>query len=253
MIADQIRQRQRSPYGIRTSNSAQTPVKPVGSRPNWIQTLMNYRQVLTPNADELMRQRYIAQSNSAQLPRGTVTDTYYTKLQADYSGGRRSGDVTPASTNSGRAFTPPWPVGTPFGPPRSVRGRDIPRPGISPESVNQPLVMPRPAPYIQYHSASDRRRRDYVPVTGGRAPGLDYGPAPWRVPNLRKTGLSLMSGDQQFSTQQWASGIGYCLPVGPPAWSDRTRGTRSVSGILQRVQGPGREHVPATFVPREVR
>jgi hypothetical protein len=89
--------------------------------------------------------------------------------------------------------------------------------------------------------------------------GLDYGPTPWRVPYMRKSGLSLMAGPHQFATQQQYSGTASVggpsgsVLAAPPVWSDITRGSRGVSGIMQRVQGPGRSNVPGVFTPSEVR
>jgi hypothetical protein len=43
-----------------------------------------------------------------------------------------------------------------------------------------------------------------------------------------------------------------CAILAPPVWRDITRGTRGVSGILQRVQGPARFGIPSAFTPSQV-
>jgi hypothetical protein len=258
---------------------------PTPGHPNWLQPLLDLRQVWFPT---LRRQQGLrTYDDTADVVRTRPT-SYATKLAAVQTGPDSGPSPFPIHGWS-NGFAPPWPVGTTVGQPTSPQGRDVPR--VGPEVV-RPVYMPRTARYGALHSSSPgwvwdpgavgpAPRRDLIPV-GGRQQmfrirgrdvvpvvpsdaslgyGLDYGPAPWRVPFIRKPGMQLMAGPSQYSTQQqWAgvSGVGAHSPSGsiliaPPVWSDITRGTRGVSGILQRVQGPGRMNVPAVFVPSEVR
>lgn len=197
-------------------------------------------------------------------PRGEATtqprlqSDYATKVNAFQNSGLSSFEPYPLLEPS-TDLRFPWPVGTPFGRPSNPRGRDY-LPADVPGN-RAPEYGPSTQRYGALHSAFDRRRRDLIPISGARpAMGLDYGPAPWRVPMIRKTGLGLMAGVCQFASQQFWSGYASTgggssgtLLMAPPTWSDYTRGLRGSSGIMARVQGPGRGRVPATFVPRQVR
>lgn len=273
----------RSPYGIREP-AVKPPIIP--AKPNWMQSLLHYRQIMFPNKAELDEKRYIETSSAAQ----TVASgsSYETKLRADWQGGRRSDDITDLhGLSTGLRF--PWPQGTDFGPPSDQqRWRDF---AWRPPQGMRPVYKPATAPYGALKSSTPgvawdpsaefggAGREDLIPI-GGRQQmfrftgkdvvrtvpsdpalgyGLDYGPAPWRVPYMRKSGLSLMAGPHQFGNQQQYSGVvggsgarGSIL-IAPPVWGDVTRGSRGISGILQRVQGPGRSNVPGVFVPSEVR
>lgn len=273
----------RSPYGIREP-AVKPPVLP--NKPNWMQSLLHLRNIMFPNRAELNEAHYIETSNTGQTQ--ASASSYETKLRADWQGGRRSDEITDLHGLS-TGIRPPWPVGTPTGPPQDQkRKRDFPH--IGPEALS-PTYQPMASPYQALRSSTpgfawdpsaadgSSGREDLVPI-GGRQQmfrytgkdvvktvpsdpslgyGLDYGPAPWRVPFMRKSGLSLMAGTMQFGQQQQYSGVaGVAGPSGsilaaPPVWGDVTRGSRGVSGILQRVQGPGRSNVPAVFTPSEVR
>jgi hypothetical protein len=238
---------ERSPYYIRN-----TAVKPpaLPGKPNWLQSLIHWWKVRTPNADMRVALAYEKTANTGQIR--PIGGEYQTKQAAAWAGGVTSGDVLPIFRPS-TDIRMPWPVATPTGQPANQRiGRDFAI--VGPEAARGRTIAPRPAPYLQTHSSNDRQRRDLIPIGGGRKEhGLDYGESPWRVPLNRKSGLSLSAGIAAFGMQQWFAGVGGTLPVSPPVWQDYTRGTRGASGILSRVQGPGRARVPATFTPSEVR
>ena len=242
----------RSPYGIREP-AVKPPVFP--SRPNWLHSLLKYREVLIPNAAVDRMRTWLPKTTATTSPR--FPSDYDTKVRGFQSSGLSSMEPYPLVEPS-TVMRPPWPIGTVTGQPSDKRGRDY-QPRSFP-GMRGPVYGAETAKYGALHSAQDRRRRDLVPISGARPSfGLDYGAAPWRVPFIRKSGLQLMAGVCQFSTQQFYSGVaGVSGPSGsilmaPPTWSDYTRGLRGVSGITQRVQGPGRSRVPAVFVPREVR
>jgi hypothetical protein len=270
----------RSPYGIREP-AVKPPVLP--GKPNWVQSLLHRGAIMVLNRTQLQAEMYRKTRTTAQIQ--PSASTYETKFRAGWSGGTRSDDILPIIRPS-TDIKMPWPVGTNVGRPRSVTGRDYSR--RLPESA-RPIYFPTPAQYQALKSSSPgytwdpsaskgaNPREDLIPI-GGRQQffkirgrdvvetvptnntlgyGLDYGPAPWRVPYIRKSGLQLMAGISQHSTQQQYAGVagtgGYhsgALLAAPPVWRDITRGTRGVSGILQRVQGPGRSNMPSTFVPR---
>lgn len=238
----------RSPYYIR-NNPVHPPVLP--NKPNWLESLLHWWNVTIPNRDQKTAQEYERTGNSGQTAPAQSGGDYNTRIKASWHGGLRSDGVFP-NVRPSTDLRFPWPVGTNTGQPQSPVGRDLPTTG--PDVAGGPIYMPRRAPNLQIHSSSDQRRQDFIPIGGGRGEhGLDYGAAPWRVPCTRKSGLSLMAGPGAFGFQQWYSGVGGCLPVSPPNWSAATRGTRGVSGILSRVQGPGRARVPGVFTPTEVR
>lgn len=276
-----------SPYGFGTP-AVHPPVIP--NKPNWMQALIHTRNFLFPIASELQAHRLYGDSSTTVNRR---EDGYRTKLAALETGPQSGPGPFPiGGYTSGIGF--PWPVGTDFGPPADQQRKNdfVPRHlrGRSSQAV-KPVYRPVNAPNQALHSSTPGfawdpsaasgadGREDLVPI-GGRQQmfryhgkdvvetvpssralgyGLDYGPAPWRVPYMRKSGLSLMAGSMQFATQQQYSGVASVAgPSGsilaaPPVWSDITRGSRGVSGILQRVQGPGRSNVPGVFTPNEVR
>jgi hypothetical protein len=234
---------ERSPYYIR--NKAAKPMPASETRPNWVNRLLHLRKIISPNRDELTAKRYEAQSTSSNVGAGDPRSTYQTKLQSGWTAGLRSDAIFPTARASTLASAPNWPQGTPTGPPLSRSGRD--RPHATPEA-SSPVWMPGQDGYRQTHSRNDRHRSDY---TGYR--GLDHGPAPFRVPLVRRGGLELMAGVSQHGFYQTSGGLGGNKIISPPVWSDVTRGTRSASGIKGRVQGSGREHLPAVFTPKEVR
>lgn len=271
----------RSPYGIR--EPAIKPTSPSRTRPNWFVSLLKLNEVRHPLRPD--GNRNFEDSANTVVRR---QDDYRTKLAGVQTGPDSGPHPFPVY---GLTFGVhwPWPQGTDFNEPADRRRkRDYSH--MRPQNT-RPIYRPVDAPYQALKSSTPgyawdpsaregaTPRRDLVPI-GGRQTmftfhgkdvvrtvpsdaalgyGLDYGPAPWRVPYIRKSGLSLMAGPHQHSQQQQYSGVaGVGGPSGsilaaPPVWGDVTRGSRGVSGILQRVQGPGRSNVPGVFVPSEVR
>lgn len=247
----------RSPYGIR-----EPAVKPAPrpGHPDWIH----------PVTHLIGRLRGSKIAHGVNLNSRTEATTfrrlpgqrdYDVKLQAMQSSGDGTYYDFPVAGSSGWT-TYPWPVGTNTGRPKSKDGRDVPHKDFP--GWLQPIYTMPAQRYMALLSATrggptgpdiQRGAADgFVTISGGRPDfSLDFQKPPWRVPFVRKTGLGLMAGPSQIGLQQVYSGLGGCALMAPPAWSAATRGTRGVSGILQRVQGPGRSRVPATFVPREVR
>jgi hypothetical protein len=201
-----------------------------------------------------------ARTEATTILRAQGADDYTTKLEAQQTSGLGTYQHFPLIGSSGWT-TYPWPVGTPTGRPASRDGRDVPRRDFA--GWIQPIYTMPTQPYIGLHSSTRRPDIDrhsppapdgFVTLSGGR-PGfsLDFQAPPWRVPCIRKSGLGLMAGPSQIGLQQVYAGLGGAVLAAPPKWSAVTRGTRGASGILGRVQGPGRSRTPATFVPREVR
>lgn len=246
----------RSPYGIRNKSPLRVPVEP--TRPNWVNVLLKMRKVLVPNADERTAARWSQESASGQLGGATRTgETYSRKIQREFTAGLRSQDIFPASATTSLAARMPWPVGRRTGPPASPTGLDYPTRG--PQAVRT-VYPPRADPYGQILTSQDRRYSgdapaDYVPVAGGaqNPQNLDYGAPPWRVPLMRRSGLSLQATPGSFGWPANQDGLAGRYIIAPPRWSDPTRGTRAASGIKGRVAGgASTTRVPAAFVPREV-
>ena len=79
---------------------------------------------------------------------------------------------------------------------------------------------------------------------------LNAGPIPQRIARLNKSYVSAWQGIQQWGYTQTNMRLNM-RPVGP--WRDKTRGTRSVSGLANvQVQGSGTMRIPAVFVPTSV-
>lgn len=246
---------QRSPYGIKTP-TAKPPVLP--GKPNWVTTLLARAQVMFPNMSMVRAREMERTGNTFQIP--WQRDSYTTKLEATGPSALGAENIFPL-IRPAQSTSWPWPVQNEFGPPADqAKKRDFPsrhNDGLRPVTASQ-IWPPRDQRYRAFRSRKDKLRQDLIPIGGGRNEhGLDFGPAPDRIPYLHKPGMSLMAGPDQFSTQQYydnlsgVAGPSGCLILAPPVWSNPTRGTRSVSGILQRVQGPGRSRVPAIFVPRQ--
>lgn len=245
----------RSPYGIRTP-AVKPPVLP--GKPNWLQGLLaRWSVMIGPRMDEAKSLEREDEATTIRWHRGE--SSYSVKLRAAHSAGTMSQNVWPL-TEASTDLRLPWPSGgTSFGPPSNQRlRRDFVR-GM-PMSA-QPAYFPGEQAYGQHKSADSYKQPDGLITLSGGRPGfsLDFQAPPWRVPMLRKSGLSLMAGPCQFGTQQEYAGViggggarsqpSFAVLMAPPAWSDATRGTRGVSGILQRVQGPGRSRIPAVFTP----
>lgn len=252
------------------------PVVPAPVQNDRILRAVEAGQKLFPDRALAVARRYMKNSNTAAIkpsdrggqtgggrPGGHGVDPgfdagYGTQLERAWQTRTRSDQILPIVRPAGS--TVPWPVGTEFGRPQSKTGRDYPPHGLEPIDTRH-IIEPIPSPYTaKVRSNQDHYRRNLVPVTGGQSEGLDFGPAPDRIPYLRRlTGISLKAGPSQFSTQQFYDNIsgagsipGSSIVIAPPAWSNKTRGYRSTSGILSRVQGGGSQRVPAVFVPQQV-
>jgi hypothetical protein len=248
----------RSPYGIRTP--AVTPPV-IANKPNWMQSILQRWFMLSrPNKAEATMLEHEDEATTILWHKGE--DSYSVKLRAAHSAGTQSQNIFPL-TEASTDTTFAWPSGgTSFGPPRNQRlRRDFLRGG--PPLTQKPAYFPGAQATGQLHSATDMASDDRFPISGGRPQySLDFQKPPWRVPLTRKSGLSLMAGPSQFGHQQQFAGViggggartqrSFALLMAPPSWSDATRGTRGVSGILQRVQGPGTARIPAAFTPSEV-
>jgi hypothetical protein len=242
----------RTPYGIR-----EPAVKPdvLPGKPNWMRSLLKVWKIVNQTPWEKEQAAALQHVEATTYPR--MKDDYSTKLFAQTQSGIGSGNPLPLIRPS-TDMNYPWPVGNTMGETRAPAKRTY---ATKPPQATRPIYPAQPQHYGALHSSFDKRRDSLISLSGGRpAFSLDFQAAPWRVPFIRKSGLGLMAGISQHSSQQTYSGIAGCsggssgtVLMAPPVWSDRTRGVRGVSGILQRVQGPGRSRTPGVFVPREVR
>lgn len=258
------RTEERSPYYIRTRSIK--PPEQVGVLTGVAKFKLHLKRIFA--VDETMSERamrrYREQSNTFNLGPGAGDNpapipghptervkNYQTKLQANWTGRLRANPQDDFISDT-QGIQQPWPQGTPVGHPHNrVTNQDKMRPGILGRRLK---TYPIADPYGQLLSSTGRHPvSDFVGVAGRTSQGLDYGPPPWRVPLIRRTGLSLMAGPLQFGTMQNASTLAGNLIVVPPKVSNPTQGVRAVSGIRGRVQGGGRSHLPAVFAPREVR
>lgn len=246
----------RSPYGIRTPDVMPSPPSP--SRPNWMLPLLRIRDVILPNLANSSAKRWRDERTATNLggPNPAPSAAYPRKLQREWSGGLRAESIFPASGTTRAAAPLPWPQGRPTGPPSSRTGLDYPR--VGPQAA-RPVMPPRAAPYGQILTADDHRvpPQDLVPVAGGaqNPQNLDYGPAPWRVPFMRRSGLSLQASPTSFGWPVNQDGLAGRFIIAPPVWAEALRGTRAASGVRGRTAGAERQgykRIPAVYVPREV-
>lgn len=254
------------------------PVVPAPVQNDRILQMVDKVRQLLPDRSLVVARRYQKNSNTAATqpsdrsgktgggrPGGWGVDPgvdagYGTQLERAWQSRTRSDEIFPLVRPASSTAKFPWPEENEFGQAQSPTGRDYPAPRISPISA-RPINRPIPSPYVgTIRSRNDRQRSNFVPVSGGQNAGLDYGPAPDKIPYLRRlTGISLTAGPTQYSTQQFYDNIsgagslpGSSIVISPPAWSNKTRGYRSASGILSRVQGGGSQRIPAVFVPQQV-
>ena len=216
--------------------------------PWWLRLI----KVASPTVSQAVRQRYMRDSASGQIP-GT-DDVTATKLQSQWrSAGTRQPHANPLSPLTAR----PQPMEAYPDQPGSRHNAlsQTVRKDKRPQSIT-----PRPAFYedprwnhfLRLRSSTGNPREDGLPATESVWPNFT---PPQRITRLHRPGLTLMAGPSQYGeTQNWST-VGGIVIAPPPASLSRQNNrnsARSIQGVLAQRSGTGRNRIPAVFTPRQV-
>ncbi len=236
--------RQRSTYGVHTSFD-----KPAGPDP-WPVRFINALSERTAK----IRARYIAQSNTGQIP-GTG-DGYADKLQTQWRRGSASGG-TRADPIVQNAQIPTvmadWPNRSGASP--GMQKRSLSNYGMDGREAiagipngRHPMYLPRAEGWqIRTYSDTSQRAGEYLPTRFSTVP-------PMRIVRMHRYGTGMMAGSAQFGTRQtWGQGED-CIVISPVnvIVGMKSRGVISARGVMSPKQGTGRERIPGIFTPGSV-
>jgi hypothetical protein len=196
-----------------------------------------------------VRARYQAQANSGQII-GAGGDTYATKLQSRWHRPTQPRADPLFQNEQTPSVMGAWPD-TPGAQahPMSRTLRQDHRPSMAGE--RRPTYYQRWEPYTRHHSNDGPRdhtyAQDFLPTRFMTVP-------PLKITRMHRPGISLMAGIAQYGTRQtW--GQGETSGVFPPAQVTlgfKSRGVKSIGGVLAPKQGTGRERIPAIFTPTSI-
>lgn len=236
--------RPRGPYGIKEPGSPPLPNP-------WYVRLLN----LVSQKSAQMSARYAAQNTSGQIV-GDPRNTYVTVLQAQWHRPTQHhadpiGDVVQQPVDGAQ-----WP--TALGSRHTPTNRTF-KMDARPQFVGhmRPAYLPAYEPYDRYSSAGAAWQGPGVPSQ--QPYHQDYLPVrfdtriPARITRPHRAGLALMGGVQQHGTRQTYGQWGQSIIIPPPGFTRTpSQAYRSVSGVLARNIGTGRERIPAIFTPTQV-